>query len=90
MPVLQTNPTGPTRFRVQYQIVMPAPAGGVPGTGNAYVYRKPSVVVDLTAQSAHPADILAVLNGNVALASGEQIEILQITARDWNATTALN
>lgn len=90
MPVLQTNPPGPTRFRVLYQIVLPAPAGGNPGTGNAYVYRRPEVSVDLTAASAHPADILAVLNANVPLAAGEQIEIIQVTARDWNSVTSIN
>jgi hypothetical protein len=51
MPVIQTQ-GGPTRFRVTYQIVMPAPAGGGPGTGNPYVYRKPLVIVDLTSASA--------------------------------------
>lgn len=81
MPVLPTQPSGPTRFTVQYQIVMPAPAGGAPGTGNAYQYRKPMATVDLTAASAHPADILAVLNANVTLAAGEQIEVIQIRAR---------
>ncbi len=89
MPVLPTQP-GPTRFTVTYQITKPAPAGGAPGTGNGYLYRKPLVVVDLTAASAHPADILAVLNANVPLAAGEIIEILQVVARDWNSSTALN
>ncbi len=42
MPVLQTQPGGPTRFTVQYQIVMPASTA----PGNAYQYRKPSVIVD--------------------------------------------
>lgn len=87
MPVLQTQQTGPTRFTVQYQIVMPAAPGS---SGNAYQYRKPMATVDLTAASAHPADILAVLNANVPLAAGEQIEVIQIRARDWNAATSLN
>lgn len=86
MPVLQTQPSGPIRFTVEYQITMLATTA----PGPAYQYRKPSVIVDLTAASSHPADLLAVLNANVPLMPGEKIEILQVRARDWNSATALN
>jgi hypothetical protein len=86
MPVLNTQPGSPTRFTVDCEIVLLA----TKAPGNAYAYRKGRTSVDLTAASSHPADILAVLNANVPLSTGEQIEILQIKARDWNSVTALN
>lgn len=86
MPVLPTQPSGPTRFTVEYQVVMPATTA----PGPADQYRRPSVIVDLTAASSHPADLLAVLNANVVLMPGERIEILQVRARDWNSATCLN
>jgi hypothetical protein len=86
MPVLQTQPSGPTRFSVTYEIVKFATAA----PGPTYQYRRGAVTVELTAASAHPADILAVLNANVSLMAGEQIEILQVKARDWNLAAALD
>ena len=59
-------------FVVQYEVVKPS-AGGA---GSAYAYRRGARRALVIAASSHPKDLLAPLTNNVALASGEVIEIL--------------
>lgn len=59
-------------YRVDFEIVK-ASAGGV---GKAYAYRRGVRTALVAAVSSHPHDLLAVLNNDVTVNSGETIEIL--------------
>lgn len=63
-------------FVVDFQISK-ASAGGA---GSPNSYRKDKRRVTLSAASAHPKDILAVLNADVPVGTGEVIEILSVAS----------
>jgi hypothetical protein len=60
-------------FNVKFAVVKPSPGGQA---GNAFQYRKEPRQALVQAVSNHPKDLLTVLNNNIALAAGENIEII--------------
>jgi hypothetical protein len=62
-------------YEVEFQISKPA-AGGKAGNANQYIL--PSRTAVIFAPSAHPHDLLAVLNADISLNAGEQINILSV------------
>jgi len=62
-------------FEVTFQIVGPAGSGA----GNADKYRRPEIrKATVAAASAHPKDILSVLNADVTIPAGDHIDILSV------------
>jgi hypothetical protein len=68
---MATNMTYDVEFRM-----VKAAAGG--SSGNAYQYTRPVRRATVIAASAHPHDILAVLNADIAVLSGESIELVNV------------
>ncbi len=62
-------------YRVEFEITK-ASAGGA---GKATQYRRGARQALISAISAHPRDILAVLNSDVPVNAGEVIEILSVS-----------
>jgi hypothetical protein len=63
-------------YRVEFCIVK-ASAGGA---GSAYQYRRTPRTALVSAVSAHPKDLLSVLNSDITVNAGETIEILASSA----------
>ena len=61
-------------FDVEFEVVRKS-AGGA---GNAYVSRRGARRAQVSAASAHPKDLLTVLNADVPVLAGETIEILSV------------
>jgi hypothetical protein len=61
-------------FKVSFEIKK----AGTGAAGPADQYRRGARSALLLANSAHPKDILSVLNSNLTLAAGEVIEILAV------------
>lgn len=57
-------------YEVSFLVSKPAPAGQA---GNPNLYTLPPRKAVIFAASAHPHDLLAVLNADIALNAGEQI-----------------
>jgi hypothetical protein len=66
-------------YRVEFEITKPAPAPPIGGSGKAALYRRGARQALVSASSGHPRDILSVLNSDVTLNAGEQIEILSVS-----------
>lgn len=62
-------------FEVTFEVVKVRTGGG---SGATYSYRKGPRKARVAAASAHPKDLLAVLNADVPVGSGESIEILHV------------
>ena len=62
-------------FDVEFRMVKAA-AGG--SAGSAYAYTRPVRRVIVIAASAHPHDILTVLNADLTILSGETIELIGV------------
>ena len=60
-------------FDVEFEVVRKSA-----GAGNAYVSRRGVRRAQVSAASAHPKDILAVLNADVTVLAGETIEVLGV------------
>jgi hypothetical protein len=60
-------------FKPTFRVVKLAAAGQA---GRPYQYTREARAVIVSAASAHPKDILAVLNSDISLGSGETLELL--------------
>lgn len=62
-------------FEVEFEVVKKNPGGAA---GAVYQYRRGPRKATVDAASAHPGDILTVLNADITIAAGETIEILSV------------
>jgi hypothetical protein len=62
-------------YRVEFEVTKPSPGGA----GKASLYRRGARQALVSAVSAHPHDLLAVLNSDISLNAGEVIEILAVS-----------
>lgn len=70
-------------FRVKFRAVKTAAAGQA---GSPYTYTKDPRIVQISAASGHPKDLLAVLTSDITLQPGETLEILSASPVDVAGT----